>query len=47
MAEATTAKKMNDDAEGNDPMAQELAGVSVGQAAAVVSIIAIFNGLER
>ena len=30
-----------------DPMAQEIAGVSVGQAAAVVSIIAIFNGLGR
>ena len=30
-----------------DPMAQDIAGVSVGQAAAVVSIIAIFNGLGR
>lgn len=30
-----------------DPMAQDIAGVSVGQAAAVVSIIAVFNGLGR
>lgn len=30
-----------------DPMAQDIAGASVAQAAAVVSIIAIFNGLGR